>query len=33
MVANKIKIKFKCSGCGVDDIPKNVHKCLLCTSY
>lgn len=28
-----MKIKFKCSGCGVDDIPNNVHKCVLCTNF
>ena len=31
--SNKIRIKFKCSGCGIEDIPKNVHKCILCTSF
>lgn len=28
-----MRMKFKCSGCGIQEIPNNVHKCILCTSY
>jgi hypothetical protein len=31
--AKKKKIRFKCAGCLIEEIPNNIHKCILCTSY